>query len=258
MTQIFKITPELVTKNLNTKFIGQKVVYYPSLVSTMEQARSEAVWGSPAGTVIITDEQTGGKGRLNRKWITSKGSMAVSIIFRPNIAYVHLMNMFAALSVVNCIQKLTGIKAQIKWPNDVLIREKKICGILIENDIRKNNLNSCIVGIGLNVNMKIKKYTSIASFATSISNETGRNMSKLKVLRQLLIEMDNLYDELSNGDSIFIQWREKLYTLGQKVSINTGSEVYTGTAESVTRHGTLILRQDDGHTVDIVTGDVGM
>jgi len=258
MAEKITFSPELITNNLKTKFVGQRVIYYPSVTSTMEVARAEALWDAPAGTVIVADQQTTGRGRLHRPWTTSPESLAFSTIFRPNIEFLPLMTMMAALAVTYTIKNVTGIKAQIKWPNDVLVRDKKVCGILIENDIRKKALKSCIIGIGLNINMKLKDYPQISSIATSLSDENKKELSRLEILRQILIEMDTLYDQLGDDDSIFLQWKNNLVTLGQVIKVNVGDEIYTGTAESVTREGTLMLRQKDGHLVKIVTGDVGM
>ncbi len=134
------LSPDLLIRDLKTRFIGQKVIYYPTLDSTMNAARREAQWGAEAGTIVITDEQTAGRGRLQRTWLSPKGGLAFSVILRPNFDYLPYMVMLASLAVTYGIQVITGLKPQIKWPNDVLINDKKVCGILIENDIRKNSL----------------------------------------------------------------------------------------------------------------------
>jgi BirA family biotin operon repressor/biotin-[acetyl-CoA-carboxylase] ligase len=114
----------------------------------MDSARKEAQWGAEAGTVILADEQTSARGRLRRTWYSPKGGLCFSVILRPNIDYLPYMIMLASLAVTYSIRIITGLKPQIKWPNDVLIREKKVCGILIENDIRKNVLRHMVIGIG--------------------------------------------------------------------------------------------------------------
>ena len=249
-------TPEKILKNLNTRFVGQKIIFYSSLDSTMEAARREAQWGAAAGTIVIADEQTAGRGRLQRTWISPKGQLTFSIILRPNIHHLPLMIMISSLAVTFSIQKITGLKPQIKWPNDVLIGEKKVCGILIENEIRRNSLKHSIIGIGINVNFKVKKYPEISSIATSLSDELGSEVSRLELLRQILIEIENLYSRLPQEDYILDQWQKRLVTLGLRVYVNMGDRYYDGTAESVTKDGSLMLRQKDGSLLKIVAGDV--
>src|SRR5450759_337001 len=140
------LNPELIQRDLPTRFIGQKIIYYPSLTSTMDAAKKEALWGAEAGTVVLAGEQTAGRGRLQRSWLSPVGGLAFSVILRPNLSYLPYMVMLASLAVTYGIRSLTGLKPQIKWPNDVLIGEKKICGILIENDIRKNILKHMVIG----------------------------------------------------------------------------------------------------------------
>jgi BirA family biotin operon repressor/biotin-[acetyl-CoA-carboxylase] ligase len=249
-------TPENILNNLNTRFVGQKIIFYSSLGSTMEAARREAQWGAAAGTLVIAEEQTAGRGRLQRTWISPKGQLTFSIILRPNIHHLPLMMMISSLAVTFSIQKITGLKPQIKWPNDILIGEKKVCGILIENEIRMNTLKHSIIGIGINVNLKVKKYPGISSIATSLSDELGSEVSRLELLRQLLNEIENLYSHVFQTDYILDQWQSHLVTLGLRVYVNMGDRYYDGTAESVTKDGSLMLRQKDGSLIKIVAGDV--
>jgi len=252
------LTPELITRDLRTSFIGQKVLYYKTLESTMDAARREARWGAEAGTVVVTEEQTAGRGRLQRTWYSPSGNLCFSVILRPNISYLPNMVMLASLAVAYAVRIVTGLKSQIKWPNDVLIRDKKICGILIENDIRKNSLRHTVIGIGLNVNLHVPDYPDIAPLATSLSDEMGVKVSRLKVLHQILVEMERLYQSLPQGDFLLEQWKKNLVTLGQRIQVNQGDVIYRGTAESVCRDGSLMLRQPDGVLTRILAGDVGM
>jgi BirA family transcriptional regulator, biotin operon repressor / biotin---[acetyl-CoA-carboxylase] ligase len=252
------LSPDLITGELPTQFIGQKVIYFPSLDSTMNAARREAVWGAPAGTVIIADEQTAGRGRLKRTWLSPRGGLSLSVILRPNIEFLPSLIMLTSLAVVHSIEKVTGLRPRIKWPNDILIEDKKVCGILIENDIRKNNLVFSIIGIGINVNVHVPDYPEITALATSLSDQTGIIVSRLDVLQQLLIEMEKLYRNLPQSDSIFKQWKNRLVTLGQNVQVSQGETIYHGVAETVTADGGLLLRNADGDLIKIVAGDVNL
>jgi BirA family transcriptional regulator, biotin operon repressor / biotin---[acetyl-CoA-carboxylase] ligase len=250
------LSPELVLQDLKTRFIGQRVIYYPALQSTMDEAKKEALWGAEAGTVVVTEEQLSGRGRLQRQWLSPRGALAFSVILRPNIDYLYCMIMLASLAVSQGIETVTGLKCQIKWPNDVLIQEKKVCGILIETDIRSNCLRYVVIGIGINVNMHIADYPEIASFATSLSDQVGQVVSRLDIVQEVLTRMENLYQSMPQGEVLFQDWKNRLVTLGQKIEVNAGSKIYKGTAESVSRDGSLLVRQKDGKSVRIVVGDI--
>jgi BirA family transcriptional regulator, biotin operon repressor / biotin---[acetyl-CoA-carboxylase] ligase len=250
------LNAELIQRDLPTRFIGHKIIYYPSLNSTMDAAKKEAQWEVEAGTVIVAGEQTAGRGRIQRSWFSPAGGLAFSVILRPNISYLPFMIMLASLAVSYGIRSITGLKPQIKWPNDVLIGEKKICGILIENEFRKNALKHVVIGIGLNVNLQVDQFPEIAGIATSLSDQLKRQIPRSEVLRSVLIEMDRLYTELPKGEILFQQWKNNMVTLGQQVQFNMGDQIYTGRAESVTENGALMIRQKDGHLVQIIVGDV--
>ena len=140
-----------ISQDLETRFVGQRVIYYSSLPSTMEVARREAQQGAAEGTVILAGEQTAGKGRLERAWLSPGGNVALSIILYPDLSYLTSLIMLASLAVVYSIETVTGLKLQLKWPNDVLINGSKVCGILIESDVRESRLGYAIVVIGINI-----------------------------------------------------------------------------------------------------------
>jgi len=245
-----------ITSELETRFVGQRVIYYPSLTSTMGVARREAQQGAAEGTVIITDEQTAGRGRLGRVWLSPKGSIALSIILYPGLSHLPSLIMLASLAVVHTIEAVTGLKSQTKWPNDVLVNGRKVCGILIESDVQGNAVNYAIIGIGINANLKLADFPEILPIATSLSDELGRDVSRLSIIRCLLVETERVYLALSAGGSIYEEWRDSLVTLGRRVRVKTGEAIYEATAESVARDGSLLLRGPDGSLTRIVSGDV--
>jgi BirA family biotin operon repressor/biotin-[acetyl-CoA-carboxylase] ligase len=250
------LSPAAITDNLETRFVGQRVIYYPSLASTMDVAKREAQRGAVEGTVVLAEEQTAGRGRIKRAWLSPKGSIALSIILHPSLAYISSLIMVASLAAVHCIEKVTGLKAQIKWPNDVLVNKKKVCGILIESDVRGNTVDYSIIGIGINVNLRLADFPEISPAATSLSHELGRDVSRLDVIRCLLVETERLYLALPAGESVYQEWRDKLVTLGKRVQVRSGEATYKGIAESVASDGSLLLRQSDGSLIKIVAGDV--
>jgi len=250
------LSPVLITNNLATRFIGQKVIYHPRLTSTMALARQAARQGAAEGTVVVADEQTAGKGRLKRLWLSPRGSLALSIILYPDMSYLPYLMMLASLAVVHSIKAITGLKAQLKWPNDVLIDDKKVCGILIESDLRGNTVAYAIIGIGINTNFRLTDFPEILPHATSLADKLGKEISRVAVIRHLLVETERLYLALPDGDPIYREWRDRLVTLGRKVQVKSGETFLKGIAESVARDGSLLLRHSNGSSTKIVAGDV--
>ncbi len=250
------LSPAAITNNLETRFIGQRVIYCPSLPSTMEVAKQEAQRGAAEGTVIIADEQTAGKGRIKRVWLSPRGNIALSVILYPSLTYLPSLIMLASLAVIHSIEAVTGLKLQVKWPNDVLANGKKLCGILIESNVRGDVVDYAIIGIGINVNLRPDDFPEIQTTATSLSHELGSDVSRLDVIRRLLVEIERLYLTLLAGGSIYEEWRDSLVTLGKRVQVKSGKTIYQGIAESVARDGRLLLRHSDGSLSKIVAGDV--
>ena len=250
------ISPEAVSQRLTTSFVGRNFLYYPSVTSTMDVARKAAKEGASEGTVIVAEEQTVGRARLGRSWINPPGVMAVSIILRPEMSQLIRLTMVASLATSRCIEKATGLKTVIKWPNDVLVHGKKISGILTESALRGQSVDWAVIGIGINVNFNPGDYAEIADIATSISVELGKKVSQLDVLVHLLSEIESLYLALRKGEPVYRDWLDKLETLGKTVQVKTGNELEKGYAESVDEDGALMLRRSDGTLVRIVAGEV--
>jgi BirA family biotin operon repressor/biotin-[acetyl-CoA-carboxylase] ligase len=252
------LSVQSITRGLGTRFIGQRTVYYRRLKSTIDVAKREARQGAAEGTVIIAGEQTGGRGRRGRSWLSPRGSIALSIILYPDVAHLPSLIMLASLAVVNSIRAVTGLESGIKWPNDVLINGKKVCGILIESEVRGDKVDYSIVSPGINVNVKLADYPEIAPTATSLAGEMGRDVSRRDIVHHLLVEVERLYLTLQAGGSVFEAWHDHLVMLGKEVQVTDGATLYRGVAESVTEDGSLLLRQADGKQLKIVAGDVSL
>ena len=225
------ITSLFIKNNLNTRIIGQKVLYFPTLPSTMDTAREQARRGAVEGSVIIAGEQTAGRGRLQRSWFSPKGNIALSIILRPGIASLPYLIMIASLAAARSIEAVTGQKTQVKWPNDILIEGKKVCGILIENEFKGNKCEFAIIGVGINTDLKVAVYKEIADTALSLNSVPGVNL-RLKLIQELLTEFEVLYLTLPNGQPIYQEWRSRLVTLGKKVKATWGGQVIEGDVEA--------------------------
>ncbi|MFH0847410.1 MAG: biotin--[acetyl-CoA-carboxylase] ligase [Chloroflexota bacterium] len=249
------LSVESVSAGLKTSFVGRHILYYPALGSTMDAARKEAQVHAPEGTVVLAEEQTAGRGRLRRNWLTPRGScLAFSLILYPDSSRLPYLIMVASLAVLRGIEAVTGIKPQIKWPNDVLIRGKKVSGILIENELRGSEVAYAVIGIGVNVNLELAGVPEISQVATSLSAELGRPVSREKILSSLLNEFERLYMEPS--ETVYRAWRVSLITLGKRVRATTPDGVYEGVAESVAADGSLLIRSARGELTRVVAGDV--
>jgi BirA family biotin operon repressor/biotin-[acetyl-CoA-carboxylase] ligase len=164
----------------------------------------------------------------------------------------------AALATSLGIEKSTGLKTRLKWPNDVLVHGKKVSGILSESALRARSVDWAIIGIGINVNFDPAAYPEIADIATSISKELGREMSQLRVLVDLLEQMEHRYLALRHGEPIHEEWRNRLDTLGKTIRVKSGDDMVEGLAESVDDDGSLLLRRPDGTLARFITGEVSL
>lgn len=251
-----ELSAEIISDGLQTKFVGRNLLYYPGVISTMSLARREAQNGAAEGTVVVAGEQTGGIGRLERIWHSPPGNVALSLVLRPKLEELATMVMLASLAAADAISSVTGLEADIKWPNDLLLGGKKVCGILMTSEVRAGLVDHVVIGIGLNVNMKMADFPDIRDIATSLAGELGRETGLPEMLRALLEKLEYYYLRLPDRDAIFQRWQGKLVTLGKRVTATWGTASYQGVVETVSPDGSLTLRRDDGVTVTVVAGDV--
>jgi BirA family biotin operon repressor/biotin-[acetyl-CoA-carboxylase] ligase len=247
---------EMALEDLHTTIVGRRLLHYRALPSTMDLARKLSDEGMEEGAVVLCDEQTDGRGRQGRKWFASNASgILMSVIFRPTVEQLPQINMLASLAVVLTIERAAGLKSAVKWPNDVLIRGKKVAGILVENVFHGQALAACIVGVGLNISLDVAAHPEIASTAASLSAESGRVFRRDDVLRTLLEEMDSLYQAARQGQDIHQRWLPHVETLGKTVRVRSGRSVEEGLAQSINADGSITLRRANGSLVTIITGE---
>jgi len=242
-------------QNLKTRFIGKRLHYFQTAGSTMDIARDLAEKHAPEGTVVLTGKQNVGRGRLGRYWLSPAGALATSVILRPPARKIRLVPAISSLAVIHALLNM-GVRADIKWPNDILIGGKKVCGILIENGFNKADLRYSVIGIGINVNFDISTFPEIAEIATSLSMETGKELPVEEVALQLYTELEKLYARIGDEAALIRDGPEHMETLGKCVRVNLGSRTIEGTAIGVNDSGNLLLRLDDGSVREITAGDV--
>jgi len=254
-----KLTAETIRRGLTTRLIGRQVVVYPRIGSTNDEAKRLAEDGAPEGTLVVADEQTAGRGRLQRTWWAPAGTaLLMSLILRPDLAphQAQRLTMLCSLAICDAIAGTTGLVPAVKWPNDVLLRGRKVCGILTELGIEGPRLAYAVVGMGVNVNVDFGGAGELTHTATSLAQELGREVSRLELLRAILINVEERYARLRAGESPHAEWAARLATLGQRVIVTTPTEQLSGIAEGVDADGALLLRDENGVLRHILAGDV--
>ncbi|WP_347549875.1 biotin--[acetyl-CoA-carboxylase] ligase [Pseudalkalibacillus hwajinpoensis] len=255
------LSKEEIGLRLTTEFLGKTVHTYPSVESTQYIAHDLAHRGTPDGTIIVADEQTAGKGRLGRSWHSPRGSgIWTSIILRPKLPPQRApqFTLIAAVSVVHAIRKQTGLEAEIKWPNDILIDGKKVVGILTELQAESDQIKSIIIGMGINVNAGSEDFPSDLNQATSLKVESGQNVNRSALLAAILNEFETLYEEyLTNGfRMIKLLWESYAVSLGRKIKARTLNGVIEGLAKGITDEGVLLLEDVQGRIHHIYSADI--
>lgn len=254
------LTPTEIQSGLSTEAFGQTVSVFAEIDSTNEEAKRQAHKGAPHGAIFVAEQQNGGKGRLGRPWQSPpKSGLWFTILLRPDAAPPQVSNLtlLAGLAVSRAIHTLTGCEAKIKWPNDIVIGSKKVCGILTEMTAEIDRVHFAVVGIGVNVNdggfaeeLKVK--------ATSLHLETGAPVSRVTLLQQILKEFEALYLEyFVQGSSRWLQaYKESCVSLNRTVGATRGHEKIIGTAVDITDGGELVVQTSDGERIEINSGEV--
>ncbi len=252
--------PEEALMILNTIRLGKSILRLTQVDSTNAYAAGLAKAGAREGTVIIAGMQNAGYGRMNRHWVSPKGGLWLSIILRPNITPkdAPILTLMGACAVVKTLKSTLGIDAKIKWPNDVLISGRKVCGILTEMRTRGSDIDFVILGLGVNANFRVRDMPEdMRDTATTLSTECGEDISVGEVLNSLIVDIDCLYDKLLSRGSEFIieMWKSRSDTLGQHVRITAVKDSIEGTAMDVDESGALLVKTGDGELKTILAGD---
>jgi BirA family biotin operon repressor/biotin-[acetyl-CoA-carboxylase] ligase len=233
-----------------TQHIGTTVYFYETVTSTQHSARQLIAAGHAQGMVISTHEQTAGRGRLGRAWHSPRGNLYVSCVVRPTLPLPlwSQYTMMTALALADAIQSVTGLSAALKWPNDVLMDDRKVAGILAETCD-----DQLIIGVGVNVNAELP---STLTTATSLRLMTQREVDATQLLKVFVEQLDACYDASLRGERFDARWAARLQTLGQVVRVQCGEQIIHGFAERVEADGALVVRCDDGSRVTYHAGEV--
>jgi BirA family biotin operon repressor/biotin-[acetyl-CoA-carboxylase] ligase len=253
---------EQISKSLTTKWLGRTVHFYPEVDSTNVTAMELAQEDAPEGTVVLADKQLHGRGRGDRSWHSPAGvGIYCSIVLRPELspAKTMLLTLMTAVAIAKAVATETNLSPRIKWPNDILINDKKVVGILLESKVGASGVEHAIIGFGINVNHTPADLTQeLWSTASSLFIEVGEPVDRRELIIKILTEVEYLYEGLQQGDVAIIleEWRHFSATLGRHVRILQQGELREGIAVDVTEEGALLVRVEQNSLITVHAGDI--
>ncbi len=258
-----------VRRTIKRSSLWKEIIYRKQVESTNDVAKDLASQGAPDCTVVVTDEQTAGRGRLGRRWLAPPRTCVLcSLLFRPDLRLeqAHQLTMVCSMAAADAVGEMTDLSVGLKWPNDLVTKLRtpdyrpptwrKLAGVLTETGLVNTNLDFVIVGIGINVNVSQDALSGLAPNATSILAETGDEIDRSALLVQLLEGVGKRYRRLEDGESPHREWSARLVTLSRQVEVTTSEGVLNGIAEDVDETGALLLRTEDGSLHRLLAGDV--
>lgn len=258
-----RMTKEEVDRSLTTRMIGRSYIYMEEVDSTNEEVKRLAAKGAPHGTVVAADMQTKGKGRRGRSWSSPKGdSVYMSLLLRPEMETIHasMLTLVIALSAAQAVEEVTGYPCQIKWPNDIVCNNKKICGILTEMSAEMECIHYVVIGIGINVNTEGFP-EEIASMATSLKLETGQRINRADLAAAVLNHFEKNYEAFMKQSSLAPltdAYNDKLINIGRQVKIISRGEEMVRISKGIDADGALIVCDEKGRTEKIISGEVSV
>ena len=253
---------DLLARLGETKVVGRDIRVFEETTSTNDVIEKLARDGVKEGAVVFAESQTKGRGRLGRKWMspTRKG-LWFSVLLRPNLQPQETtqLTVASATALRRAIHSVTGLSAEIKWPNDLLIGGKKVVGILTEMSAEVDRVRHVILGIGVDVNQDAAEFpVELRKIATSLKIEAGGEISRAELATEILRELDVDYVRICGGkfSQVADEWEAGCATIGKKVSVQMGSRLIRGCAEALDDDGALLVRTEHGHLERVIGGDV--
>lgn len=257
-----KLSADEIYLGLQTKKIGRTIHFHETVSSTQQIAKELALNGAEHGTIVVCDEQKEGRGRMVRKWHSPKGTgIWISIIIRPEIPLQKTpqLTLLTAVAVLQSIREETNLDVKIKWPNDLLVNGRKVCGILTELQAEENRVESVIIGIGINVNQNEDDFPSeLQNKATSLKIEKNQKVNRASLIQKLLLQMELLLNRyLEEGfEPIKKMWETNAVSIGKSITARTLQGNYTGLALGINDEGVLLLQKSDGEIIEIYSADI--
>lgn len=246
-----------------TNWAGRNICYFPETDSTNIQAKRLGESGAPHGTLVVAEKQNAGRGRRGRGWNSPEGSsIYMSILLRPEFPpeKASMLTLVAAYGTALALRSCTGLEVQIKWPNDIVVRGKKLVGILTEMSTEIDYINHVVIGIGINVNMEAFP-EEIAKTATSLRRELGHGLKRAPIAAEVMRQFEKNYEQFLRFQNLsFLQeaYNKFLVNCGQEVRILNGEDSYRAYALGINDHGELLVRRKDGTEETVYAGEVSV
>jgi len=258
------LLPAEIRWGLKTRWLGRNMYYKDVLASTNELARDLARRGEEEGTLVVTEEQVAGRGRRGRSWYSPRGQgLLFSLILRPPLqpAQAPQLTFLAAVAVAETLKEELGLAAGIKWPNDIYIGGRKVAGILTELSAELDRVNYVIMGIGVNVNTPLEDFPpSLRGSATSLQVEAGRALSRVALLQELLLRLEDWYKTFIQDGFVPLRrrWKDLALVLGKEVQVLGPNGTFSGVAVDVDDFGALLVQVPGGQVRRVLAGDVSL
>ena len=253
-----RLRRSMVEEALRTRSVGRTLVVHARTESTMDDARTLAQAGTASGTVVVAEEQTGGRGTRGRSWVSPPhDNLYFTIVVRPRSEQMARLSMVTPVAVANAVEQVVGLYPRIKWPNDLLLRGRKFAGILIESEWSGDRPQFALIGVGINVNSHPDlSGTESNRQATSLAAERGRPQAREPLLAAVLSSFERAYAGAESA-ALFEGWRSRLVTLGRPVTLRAhdGASV-EGVAEDVREDGSLVVRTSSGEVREFSAAEV--
>ncbi len=251
------ISPEDIISRIKTRKIGRKIYCFNEVESTNDEAKKHADKVENDGAIFIASSQARGKGRLGRKWVSPKGGVYFSVLLMPRAGQVELSRFYIASSVAVClaIEKLYNLKAYIKWPNDIIVQNKKVAGILAETSWGTGRQVYLIVGIGVNVNSLTGE---IPPESISLCEASGQFKKRSELIAMIINQLDEYYIRLNENklQDVYKLWNRRCYQIGLRVEISKNNDIMYGMIMGVDESsGALLIRTDNGMIENIESAD---
>ena len=250
-----------ISKNLNTKYIGKDIYIFNEVMSTNTIAKFLSMNGVGNGAVVISEKQTKARGRSGKNWESPLGGVWLSIILNPNVNHskIPLITLATGLAVENTLKRIGVKNAEIKWPNDILIHGKKVCGILTEAITSFNTIESVIIGVGIDANISIENFPEeLRENMTTLNDEIGEKVDENLLIKLFLEEFEKISEQFINEEyeTILKEWRKNSYTIGKIVEVHEPfSKPYDGYVLGISRDGSLVVEKIDGTLEKVISGE---
>jgi len=258
------LLPWEITSNLKTKTIGKQAYYFDSIDSTQNQALKMAQDVANDGTVIVASEQTGGKGRDGRKWMSPKGGIWISIILHPkfDISITTLFPIASSLALSLAIEKTFSIKPELKWPNDLTINGKKVAGMLVDVSLESNRIENLVLGVGINFDVNTKQIEKSLKgtpnfYGVASLRDENQKVKPIQLVQTFLLELEKIYKALNEKQikKIISEWTSRSSTIGKNVELNTVDSKIKGKAIKIDDDGALIVSENN-KIHKVIAGDI--